>query len=277
MVKCSNCENFDSEFYNSEFKGICKIKFYDKPKNVDIGSCGFFKAKKPKTKTKTLKDKVNIFNLSFPCIYMDTTLDKPILINANSLIPFNKKKYALNLKYGQFAEKEKRKTKNLEKENRNFKELYMKEANININQSIKINSLEKENKRLCELLRNTNRAYQIIIKEYDNFRKGSGCQKIGKLNRIGFRKEYSCKEFSKIDINFIETLWCNFCKNKENMKITLINEEKILKLIRKGINSYNLLSLESDFNKKALDEILFNLMLSGEIFESSPANYHILE
>lgn len=276
MVKCSDCENFDEEKYSKEaLNGLCIVKNYTKPKNFDIGSCGLFKAKTIKTKDKSIKEKVNIFNLSFPCIYMDTTLDKPIIIDINSLIPFNKKKYALNLKYGLFAEKEKRNKDNL-KENKNFKELYIKEANININQMIKIETLEKENERLEVLLRNTTKAYQIISKDYDNFKKGFGCQKIGKLNRIGFRKEYSCKDFAKIDKKFTWNLWCNFCKFKEDKNHQLENEKKILNLIKKEITNYTILLLESNFSKETLNDILFNLMLDGKIYESSPANYLIL-
>lgn len=322
MVKCSDCENFE--------ENICKFNMHAFSTIKENVNCIYYK--ESKIKDKQIKNKVNIFNLSFPIIYYDTdtiiTESTPLDLPKTML----KRKYALNNEYGRLGKK---KPKNYNHNDllflsirRAYKELeykYKKACKNNMtlyyrNQSLKsknkylldrnsdlieekqllqkkIINLEKankflletidnisiielknkkENKRLEILLRNTTKAYQIISKEYDNFKKGSGCQKIDKLNRIGFKKEYSCKEFSKIDINFIKTLWCNFCKNKENMRITLINEEKILKLIRKGINSYNLLSLELNFDKKVLDNILFNLMLSSQIWEVIPYHYAIL-
>ena len=196
MVNCSDCGNFDSEYYGSEdLDGLCKIKNYTKPKNFNIGSCGLFKPK-----DKLIKEKINIFYLSFPFIYSDT----------DSLI-------------------------------------------LDV----------KDNKeKLIKAIKKTH------IWKFNNKKVGK-CQKIGELNRIGFRKEHTCKEFSKIDKNFIKPLWCNFCK--------MDNEEKVLYLIKKGINSYNMLSLELDFDKKALDIILFDLLCDFKIFESTPSNYYILE
>jgi len=38
------------------------------------------------------------------------------------------------------------------------------------------------------------------------------CLKIGEVNRIGFKKVYSCSEFSQIDKNFIRDKWCDNCR-----------------------------------------------------------------
>lgn len=42
---------------------------------------------------------------------------------------------------------------------------------------------------------------------------GKTCEKIGKLNKIGVKKEFCCDCYSKIDKNFISEYWCEKCTN----------------------------------------------------------------
>lgn len=40
------------------------------------------------------------------------------------------------------------------------------------------------------------------------------CLKIGEINKLGVKKTYSCIQFSKIDKNFILSLWCSNCQRR---------------------------------------------------------------